>query len=68
MGALLPQRTAGVVSIAGIAPYGAQGIDFMAGMGEQNVVEFTRRSRARRRSGRRSRRTPSSSPTPTRRA
>ncbi len=40
-GALLPQRTAGVVSIAGIAPYDAQGIDFMAGMGEQNVVEFT---------------------------
>ena len=41
MGALLPERTAGVVSIAGIAPYGARGIDFMAGMGEQNVVEFT---------------------------
>jgi pimeloyl-ACP methyl ester carboxylesterase len=40
MGALLPERTAGVVSIAGIAPYGARGIDFMAGMGEQNVVEF----------------------------
>ena len=41
MGALLPERTAGVVSIAGIAPYGARGIDFMAGMGEQNVVEFS---------------------------
>ena len=40
MGALLPQRTAGVLSIAGVAPYGAEGIDFMAGMGEQNVVEF----------------------------
>ena len=41
MGALLPERTAGVVSIAGIALYGARGIDFMAGMGEQNVVEFS---------------------------
>lgn len=40
MGALLPQRVAGVLSIAGVAPYGAEGIDFMAGMGEQNVVEF----------------------------
>jgi pimeloyl-ACP methyl ester carboxylesterase len=41
MGALLAERTAGVVSIAGVAPYGARGIDFMAGMGEQNVVEFS---------------------------
>ena len=40
MGALLPQRVAGVLSIAGVAPYGVEGIDFMAGMGEQNVVEF----------------------------
>ena len=40
MGALLPQRVAGVLSIAGVAPYGAEGIDFLAGMGEQNVVEF----------------------------
>jgi pimeloyl-ACP methyl ester carboxylesterase len=40
MGALLPQRVAGVLSIAGVAPYGAEDIDFMAGMGDQNVVEF----------------------------
>ena len=26
--------------IAGVAPYGADGPDFMAGMGEQNVEEF----------------------------
>jgi pimeloyl-ACP methyl ester carboxylesterase len=40
MGALLPARVAGVLSIAGVAPYGAEGLDFMAGMGEQNQVEF----------------------------
>ena len=40
MGALLPARVAGVLSIAGVAPYGAEGLDFMAGMGEQNLVEF----------------------------
>ncbi len=26
--------------IAGVAPYGAEGLDWMAGMGEDNVVEF----------------------------
>ena len=41
MGALLPQRVAGVLGIAGVAPYGAEGIDFLAGMGEQNVAEFS---------------------------
>ncbi|MEP6814742.1 MAG: alpha/beta hydrolase [Marmoricola sp.] len=40
MGALLPDRVAGVLSIAGVAPYKAEGLDFLAGMGEQNVVEF----------------------------
>ena len=39
-GALLPDRVAGVLSIASIAPYGADGLDFMAGMGEQNIEEF----------------------------
>ena len=38
--ALLPDRVAGALSMAGIAPYAAQGLDFFAGMGEANVVEF----------------------------
>jgi pimeloyl-ACP methyl ester carboxylesterase len=32
---------AAVLVIAGVAPYGAAGLDFMAGMGEENVVEFS---------------------------
>jgi pimeloyl-ACP methyl ester carboxylesterase len=40
LGALAPDRVAGVLSIAGVAPYDAEGLDFMAGMGEGNVVEF----------------------------
>jgi pimeloyl-ACP methyl ester carboxylesterase len=38
--ALLPERVAGVLSIAGVAPYGVPGLDFLAGMGEANVEEF----------------------------
>jgi pimeloyl-ACP methyl ester carboxylesterase len=32
---------AAVLVIAGVAPYAAQGLDWMAGMGEENVVEFS---------------------------
>jgi pimeloyl-ACP methyl ester carboxylesterase len=32
---------AAVLVIAGLAPYGAGGLDWMAGMGEENVVEFS---------------------------
>ncbi len=39
-GALLPDRVRGVLCIAGVAPYDAEGVDFLAGMGEENVVEF----------------------------
>lgn len=39
-GALLPDRVAGVLVIAGIAPYAAPGLDWMSGMGEDNVEEF----------------------------
>ncbi|MDQ6686592.1 MAG: alpha/beta hydrolase [Actinomycetota bacterium] len=39
-GALLPERVSGVLVIAGIAPFAAEGLDFLAGMGEQNVEEF----------------------------
>ena len=30
-----------VLVIAGIAPYGAKGLDWMAGMGEENIAEFS---------------------------
>ena len=38
--ARLPAAAA-VLVIAGAAPYGAEGLDWMAGMGEDNVAEFT---------------------------
>jgi pimeloyl-ACP methyl ester carboxylesterase len=39
-GALLPDRVRGVTVIAGVAPYGADGLDFLAGMGPENIEEF----------------------------
>ena len=39
-GALLPDRVRAVLSIAGVAPYDADGLDFAAGMGEDNIEEF----------------------------
>jgi pimeloyl-ACP methyl ester carboxylesterase len=39
-GALLPDRVIAVASIAGVVPWGAEGIDFLEGMGEENHVEF----------------------------
>jgi pimeloyl-ACP methyl ester carboxylesterase len=38
--ALLPGRCLGTASVAGVAPYGADGLDFLAGMGPENVTEF----------------------------
>jgi len=38
--ATLPDRVASAVASASVAPYGAQGLDWMAGMGEGNVREF----------------------------
>jgi pimeloyl-ACP methyl ester carboxylesterase len=38
--ALLPDRVAGAVVIASVAPYDAEGLDFTAGMGELNIEEF----------------------------
>jgi pimeloyl-ACP methyl ester carboxylesterase len=32
---------AAVLVVAGVAPYGAQGLDWMSGMGEENIVEFS---------------------------
>jgi pimeloyl-ACP methyl ester carboxylesterase len=39
-GARLGERVAAVLVIAGVAPYDAEGLDFLAGMGEDNVIEF----------------------------
>jgi pimeloyl-ACP methyl ester carboxylesterase len=36
----LPGRVTGVLSISGAAPADVEGLDFLAGMGEQNHVEF----------------------------
>jgi pimeloyl-ACP methyl ester carboxylesterase len=38
--ALLPDRVTGALVIAGVAPWDADGLDFLAGMGEQNIDEF----------------------------
>lgn len=37
---LAPDRVRGTLVIAGVAPYDAEGLDWMAGMGEDNVAEF----------------------------
>ena len=38
--ALLPDRIIAAAALASVAPYGASGLDYLAGMGEDNVVEF----------------------------
>jgi pimeloyl-ACP methyl ester carboxylesterase len=38
--ALLPDRVTAVAVLASIAPYGAEGLDYFEGMGEQNVEDF----------------------------
>jgi pimeloyl-ACP methyl ester carboxylesterase len=38
--ALLPGRCLAAASIAGVAPYGAPGLDWTAGMGKENIQEF----------------------------
>jgi pimeloyl-ACP methyl ester carboxylesterase len=38
--ALAPERCLGTASVAGVAPYSAEGLDFLAGMGPENVEEF----------------------------
>jgi pimeloyl-ACP methyl ester carboxylesterase len=39
--ALLPERCLAAATIAGVAPYGAEGLDWMGGMGAENVEEFS---------------------------
>jgi len=38
--ALLPGRCLAAATVAGVAPYRAEGLDWLAGMGEENVAEF----------------------------
>lgn len=38
--ARLPERATAALIIAGVAPYGAEGLDWMGQMGEDNVTEF----------------------------
>jgi pimeloyl-ACP methyl ester carboxylesterase len=38
--AMLPGRCQAAAVLAGVAPYPARGIDFMDGMGEENIAEF----------------------------
>ncbi len=40
LAALLPDRCAAAAALAPLAPYGADGLDFTEGMGEQNIEEF----------------------------
>jgi pimeloyl-ACP methyl ester carboxylesterase len=39
--ALLPGRCLAAASVAGVAPFDAAGLDFLAGMGPENVEEFS---------------------------
>jgi pimeloyl-ACP methyl ester carboxylesterase len=39
--ALLPDRIRAAALIAGVAPYPADGLDYLAGMGAENIEEFT---------------------------
>lgn len=40
MAALLPERTLGTALIACVAPFDAEGLEFLAGMGQENHKEF----------------------------
>jgi len=39
--ALMPERVRGTALIASVAPYPAEGLDYLAGMGAENVEEFS---------------------------
>lgn len=41
LAALLPHRVAGALTIAGVAPWEAEGLEFLADMGDQNDEEFS---------------------------
>src|SRR5919204_169295 len=39
--ALLPGRLIGAATVGGLAPYNAKGLDWLAGMGDENVAAFS---------------------------
>jgi pimeloyl-ACP methyl ester carboxylesterase len=39
-GALLPDRVPAVAVLSGVGPYGVEGLDWLAGMGQDNIEEF----------------------------
>jgi pimeloyl-ACP methyl ester carboxylesterase len=39
--AMLPERLIGAATVGGLAPYDAEGMDWMAGMGEENIAAFS---------------------------
>jgi len=45
--ALLPDRCDAAASLAGVAPFDADGLDFLAGMGPENIEEFGAAVRSR---------------------
>ena len=45
--ALLPDRCDAAASLAGVAPFDADGLEFLAGMGPENVEEFGAAARSR---------------------
>ena len=45
--ALLPDRCDAAATLASVAPFDAEGLDFLAGMGEENVHEFGAAARSR---------------------
>ena len=45
--ALLPDRCEAAASLAGVAPFGAEGLDFLAGMAPENVEELGAAARSR---------------------
>lgn len=46
-GALLPDRVLGVVSVAGLAPFGAEGLDWFAGMAPSGVASLRAAAKGR---------------------
>ena len=42
---LLPERVTGAATIAGVAPWDSEGLDWIAGMGEENQIEYTTAAR-----------------------
>jgi pimeloyl-ACP methyl ester carboxylesterase len=46
-GALLPERVLGVISVSGLAPFGADGLDYFAGMADSGAASLRAAARGR---------------------